>query len=264
MNFNEYKSYGFTNNSTLSTKKQKSSSNFCMTDNDDLTYSVFYFQNDLKNNLQNDLKNNLKNNLKNDLKNNLKNDLKNDLQNDLKNNLKNDLKNDLQNDLKNDLQNDLQNDYSESISSINHIPISRSNTEKEKYNKSKIYQKYLMSVQTKLENSDIKINAEYINNFNNNYSNAMFYFEEIKKEWFWLSNSKICIFRSNFNSIEQSKINIAKNYDMLKCVAKLYGFDAWYFNFKLKKKQISPSVNDISNRRQSIQSDQSVQSVQSV
>jgi len=118
--------------------------------------------------------------------------------------------------------------------------------EKEKYEKSKLYCKYLIAIQTKLDHSGTKIDTEYLNTFNINYSNAMSCYEEIKKEWFWLSNNKICQFRSNTDSINQLKINIESNYNVLKYIAKFYGFDTWYSNLRLKKKnQPSSSIVDI-------------------
>ena len=110
------------------------------------------------------------------------------------------------------------------------------------YNISKLYYKYLSSVNTKILNTNIikvdEIDINEINNFNECYEYASIIYNKIKKDWYWISNGtkmKQFILKSNLN--DPSINNYYNNYLLLKTIANLYGFKLWYTNTNLKQKQ---------------------------
>jgi hypothetical protein len=107
---------------------------------------------------------------------------------------------------------------------------------KEVFAKSKLYHKYLLTVKTKLTNSNCN-KQENIKSFNECYDDANLLYEGIKKEWFWLENGdKMKQFKINQNSesIDIHKTKFYDNYQMLETIAKLYGFESWYLTYKNK------------------------------
>ena len=101
---------------------------------------------------------------------------------------------------------------------------------KEIYNLSKIYYKYLVSVNNKLNNSN-NIKESNIINFNKNYNDALLMYTKIKKELFWLENGDNFKDFSN-NKFDDHKSIFMNNFTMLECISKLYGFDLWYTKYK--------------------------------
>ena len=113
---------------------------------------------------------------------------------------------------------------------------------KELFNASKLYNKYLLTVKTKLNNSNIN-NIDHIKNkeFIEFSEIAEQTYEEIKNEWFYLSNNdNIKLFRLKNDNIETHKNNLYENYNTLEYIAKLYGFDNWYITAKIKSSSSSP------------------------
>ena len=126
---------------------------------------------------------------------------------------------------------------------------------KELFSASKLYNKYLITVRIKLNNSNIA-EIEHIQNFKDFSETADQVYEEIKNEWFFLSNNdNIKFFRLKNDSIDTHKTNFYENYYALESIAKLYGFDNWYTNVKNKSssssspKSISISVSDIESNK---------------
>lgn len=139
--------------------------------------------------------------------------------------------------------------------SNSHISIKNSNKSKtpvDIFNLSKLYYKYLNSVNIKLKNST-DTTTEFIENkkkFMECYTNASLIYEDIKKNWFWLENGeklkyftrKATLMNSNFLESEQNsqsevdmenrKINLINNQNILEYIAKLYGYDSWLLNQK--------------------------------
>jgi hypothetical protein len=117
---------------------------------------------------------------------------------------------------------------------------------KELFSASKLYNKYLLTVRIKLNNSNMN-EIEHIKNFKEFSETADQVYEEIKNEWFYLSNNdNIKLFRLKNDSIETHKTNFYENYYALESIAKLYGFDNWYTNAKYKLSS-SSSPNSMSN-----------------
>ena len=84
--------------------------------------------------------------------------------------------------------------------------------------------------------------------FDEFYENANIMYEEIKKEWFWLSNGdKMSQFMGRSDSSESHKQNYYNNFQMLEVIAKMYGFDSWYVTQKNKLSQSNAISNSISN-----------------
>lgn len=124
---------------------------------------------------------------------------------------------------------------------------SKSKTPVDIFNLSKLYYKYLNSVNVKLRSSS-DTTTEFIENrkkFMEYYTNATLIYEDIKKNWFWLENGeKLKYFTRNATlleseqmlqsemDIENRKINLMNNQNMLECIAKLYGYDSWLSNQK--------------------------------
>ena len=105
---------------------------------------------------------------------------------------------------------------------------------KEIFNTSKLYHKYLSSVKTKITNSNISDISD-IKDFDEYYDNANTIYDEIKREWFWLSNGdkmRQFINKTDSVSMESHKENYYNNFQMLEVIAKMYGFDAWYSNLR--------------------------------
>ncbi len=113
---------------------------------------------------------------------------------------------------------------------------------KDIFNMSKLYHKYLSTVKIKITNSNISDTID-IKNFNEFYDNSNIIYEEIKKEWFWLSNGdKMKQFIGRSDSTEIHKQNYYNNFQMLEVIAKMYGFDSWSTAQKIKLSQKSSSI----------------------
>jgi len=110
---------------------------------------------------------------------------------------------------------------------------------KELFNASKLYNKYLLAVKIKIENSNLD-GIEQIKNFKDFSETAEHVYEEIKNEWFYLNNDNIKLFRLKNDSIETHKNNFIENYNALESIARLYGFDNWYNTAKIKSSSSSP------------------------
>ena len=109
------------------------------------------------------------------------------------------------------------------------------------YNASKLYHKYLSTLKIKINESNYIYNTN-IDNFNECYENAESIYDEIKKEWFWLSNGPtLKYFTYNYSPdfMDIHKENYYKNFQMLEAIAKIYGFDEW---LSKKKKHITSSI----------------------
>ncbi len=112
---------------------------------------------------------------------------------------------------------------------------------KDIFNTSKLYHKYLSTVNTKITNS-INMDETNVKNFNEYYENANIIYEEIKKEWFWLSNGdKMKQFINKSESMESHKQNYYNNFQMLEVITKMYGFDSWSTTQKNKLLQQTSS-----------------------
>jgi hypothetical protein len=121
---------------------------------------------------------------------------------------------------------------------------------KELFSASKLYNKYLITVKIKINNSNNNLDElDTIKTFNEFSETADQIYEEIKNEWFYLSNNdNLKPFRLKNDSLEIHKNNLLENYCTLESIAKLYGFDTWYTNAKIKlssSSSISPSNNNI-------------------
>ena len=109
------------------------------------------------------------------------------------------------------------------------------------YNASKLYHRYLSTLKIKINESNYIYNTN-IDNFNECYENAESIYDEIKKEWFWLSNDptlKQFTYNKSSDFMEIHKENYYKNFQMLEAIAKIYGFDEW---LSKKKKHISSII----------------------
>jgi len=111
---------------------------------------------------------------------------------------------------------------------------------KDSFNASKLYNKYLQTLKTKLNNSNIDATT----NFKELSESSDQLYEEIQNEWFYLSNNDmIKSFRLKNDNIELHKTNFYENYYALESIAKLYGFDAWYTTARFKlTSSSSPSI----------------------
>jgi hypothetical protein len=144
---------------------------------------------------------------------------------------------------------DIQKSFDSSNSPAN---IKNGNKSIDIFNLSKLYYKYLNSVNIKLKNSTDRT-TEFIENktkFIEYYTHASLIYEDIKKNWFWLENGeKLKYFTRNEKteidmvgtegstlkamlSQENRKINLINNHNMLEYIAKLYGYDNWLYNQK--------------------------------
>ena len=113
------------------------------------------------------------------------------------------------------------------------------------FNMSKLYYKYLTSVKTKMTNST-NINKNNLKDFSEYYTNANILYEDIRKDWFWISNGESLqpFYKKNIDDIEVYKSNLSNNYNMLETIAKVYGFDMWFEKNKSKhSNNISTSQN---------------------
>jgi hypothetical protein len=118
----------------------------------------------------------------------------------------------------------------------------------ELFNTSKLYYKYLTSVKIKMANSS-NIGKDKTKDFSEYYTNATILYEDIRKEWFWISNGEsLQPFynkqKINPDDIEAHKTNLINNYNMLKTIAKIYGFDIWFAKHKTKNNK---KLSDLSN-----------------
>ena len=105
---------------------------------------------------------------------------------------------------------------------------------KDLFNASKLYNKYLLTIRIKLNNSNMN-DMENTKNFKEFSETAEQLYEEIKNEWFYLSNNdNIKLFRLKNDNIETHRDNFYENYQALESIAKLYGFDNWYATAKYK------------------------------
>ena len=112
---------------------------------------------------------------------------------------------------------------------------------KDIYNTSKLYHGYLSTVKIKITETN-NIDEANIDNFNESYENAESIYDEIKKQWFWLSNGhtlKQFTYNKSPDFMEIHKENYYKNFQMLEAIAKIYGFDEW---LSKKKKHISSII----------------------
>jgi hypothetical protein len=113
---------------------------------------------------------------------------------------------------------------------------------------SKLYHKYLLTIKIKITNSNISDTID-IKNFDEFYDNSNIIYNEIKKEWFWLSNGdKMIQFINNSDSMDNHKQNYYNNFHMLEVIAKLYGFETWALNKKnklLEKTKLNESKSSL-------------------
>jgi hypothetical protein len=114
------------------------------------------------------------------------------------------------------------------------------------FNLSQLYYRYLTVVKTKLNNSNKKMTKK-IKEFDEYFENATLIYEDIKTDWFWLSNGeKMSQFISNISKIDSHKTNFMTNYSMLKSITELFGFNIWVN--KLKSPKLNDSVTLTSSR----------------
>ena len=119
---------------------------------------------------------------------------------------------------------------------------------KELFIAAKLYNKYLLTVKTKLDHSQLNAKID-MQNFKTNIEIADRVFDEIKNEWFFLSNNDtIKHFRLKSVNIEQNRLKFNENYQILEYIAKLYGFDLWYATAKYKLSSSSSSTNILLNK----------------
>ena len=125
------------------------------------------------------------------------------------------------------------------LNNLNNLNQSQSNilikTPQEMFNMSKLYHKYLTSVKIKMSNSS-NIDNEKTKDFIEYYINANIIYEDIRKDWFWISNGESLqpFYKKNIDDFDVHKMNLLNNYNMLETIAKIYGFDTWLIKNKLK------------------------------
>lgn len=110
---------------------------------------------------------------------------------------------------------------------------------KDSFNASKLYYKYLQTIKTKLNDSNMDVS----HNFKEYSETSDQLYEEIQNEWFYLSNNDLIkSFRLKNDNIDNHKSNFYENYNALESIAKLYGFDSWYSTAKYKlSSSVSPT-----------------------
>lgn len=128
-----------------------------------------------------------------------------------------------------------------------HLGSSTNKSPKEIYTMAKLYHKYLETVHSKLSTQTTtqqltstqqststqqpSSTTQMQKDFDEYYINANVLYEEIKKDWFWLSNDQTQLMfcsKNKLTDIEEQKMNLLNNFNMLEIIAKLYGFDVWY------------------------------------
>lgn len=116
-------------------------------------------------------------------------------------------------------------------------------TPKTIFSLSKLYHKYLSAVNMKIINSNITKTND-IKTFEEFYENANIIYENIKNDWFWISNGeKMNQFMLKSESIDDHKNNLYNNYEMLENIAKMYGYEAWSNKKKTNKKNMNQIVS---------------------
>jgi hypothetical protein len=113
----------------------------------------------------------------------------------------------------------------------------------ELYSIAKLYNKYLITVKTKINNTNTQ-NIENIHTFKEYSETAEQLFDELNNEWFFLSNcDNIKSFRLKNNDINECKNNFYVNYNALEHIAIHYGFENWYTTAKYKSSSSSSPTN---------------------
>jgi hypothetical protein len=110
------------------------------------------------------------------------------------------------------------------------ISISENKNYKNIFQKARLYFKYLTAIKTKLNNFDSNINIKDQQTFIENYEYSINLFEELSKEWFWISNCDTFKSFRHTNScteLENKKKKIIDNYLVLETISNYYGFEIW-------------------------------------
>jgi hypothetical protein len=98
------------------------------------------------------------------------------------------------------------------------------------FQKARLYFKYLSAIKTKLNNFDSNVNIKDQQTFIENYEYSVNLFEELSKEWFWISNCdtfKSFRHTNSYTELENHKKKIIENYLVLETISNYYGFDMW-------------------------------------
>ena len=124
--------------------------------------------------------------------------------------------------------------------------ISENKNYKNIFLKGRLYFKYLTAIKTKLNNFDSNIDIKDQQKFIENYEYSINLFEELSKEWFWISNCDTFKSFRNTNScteLENKKKKIIDNYLVLETISNYYGFEIW----NCKRLRSNSELNSQSN-----------------